>query len=851
MIPLKLKLRNFMCYRGDIEPLDFEGIHLAVLTGDNGHGKSALLDAMTWALWGKSRARHDDDLVSLGETEMAVQFDFLLGNNHYRVVRKRDKAKGGHSSLEFQVRANGHFRSISEATLRATQERITSTLRMDYDTFINSAFLVQGRADEFTLRPPAERKRVLAEILGLGLYDVYEERAKERARACLEQERQFEALIESTDRELAKRPQYEEELTRAEAEVASLNAKVKEGESVLSEIRERVQELELKRMQLSELEKRLAEGERSLREAQQAVAEHEERVIAYETALARREEIEAGYATWHRARQVDEDMGRKLSQLVALNEEKNRLERVIAEARNRLEIEQRLLAEKKAALEQQEAALPELEIGLAEAQAEVARLEALNVEREGLLRRIQELNSEVVALKAANTQLKEEMQSLKERLELLEVAKAKCPLCGQDLAEQDRIRLVDEFKTEGKQKGGLYRENLARLQELGEQTETLKDRVAEIEHALRDQAVAQGRAAMAQKAVDDAKAAVRELVGIRATLAALGERLAAGDYAMEEQARLAQVMAQVAAVGYDATVHERARQQREEYAPFETLQAELEAAIRLLETERVALENARRRVERETEIMAAERARADELRAALAEQPQVVSRLQAETETLEGLRTQEAKARLALGAAQQKLDYADHLEKEREKYLQERQRVAKERSIYEELRSAFSKRGLQAVIIESALPEIEDEANALLSRMTEGRMSVRLETQREAKTGDTPIETLDIIISDEYGPRGYEMYSGGEAFRVDFAIRIALSRLLARRAGAQLQTLIIDEGFGSQDAQGRERLVEAIKSIEQDFARILVVTHIDELKDAFPVRIDVFKTPAGSRFSIN
>jgi len=67
-----------------------------------------------------------------------------------------------------------------------------------------------------------------------------------------------------------------------------------------------------------------------------------------------------------------------------------------------------------------------------------------------------------------------------------------------------------------------------------------------------------------------------------------------------------------------------------------------------------------------------------------------------------------------------------------------------------------------------------------------------------------------------------------------------------RRAGAQLQTLVIDEGFGTQDAQGRERLVEAINAIQDDFARVLVITHIDELKDAFPVRIEVTKTPEGS-----
>jgi exonuclease SbcC len=90
------------------------------------------------------------------------------------------------------------------------------------------------------------------------------------------------------------------------------------------------------------------------------------------------------------------------------------------------------------------------------------------------------------------------------------------------------------------------------------------------------------------------------------------------------------------------------------------------------------------------------------------------------------------------------------------------------------------------------------------------------------------------------------MFSGGEAFRVNFAVRLALSELLARRTGARLQTLVIDEGFGSQDAQGRQRLIEAINQVKGDFAKILIITHLDELKDAFPNRIEVEKTPRGS-----
>ena len=177
-------------------------------------------------------------------------------------------------------------------------------------------------------------------------------------------------------------------------------------------------------------------------------------------------------------------------------------------------------------------------------------------------------------------------------------------------------------------------------------------------------------------------------------------------------------------------------------------------------------------------------------------------------------------------------------------------KAGEEKAIYDELALAYGRNGIQAMIIESAIPEIEAEANELLGRLSDGGLSLSLETQREAKSGEGLIETLDIKISDEFGTRDYEMYSGGEAFRINFAIRVALSKLLVRRAGAQLQLLVIDEGFGTQDATGRDRLVEAINAVSSDFEKILVVTHLDELKEFFPSRIEVSKGEGGSQILV-
>jgi exonuclease SbcC len=131
-------------------------------------------------------------------------------------------------------------------------------------------------------------------------------------------------------------------------------------------------------------------------------------------------------------------------------------------------------------------------------------------------------------------------------------------------------------------------------------------------------------------------------------------------------------------------------------------------------------------------------------------------------------------------------------------------------------------------------------------------MSVSFETEKEFKDKNREDKkpTLDILISDSAGSREYELFSGGEAFRINFAIRLALSRVLAGRAGARLRTLVIDEGFGSQDADGRQRLIEAINLVRPDFAKILVITHLEELKDAFSSRIEITKTENGSQVEV-
>ena len=180
MIPVRLQLKNFMSYGDGVPPLEFGGMRLACLSGDNGNGKTALLDAMTWALWGETRAPSEEDVIRLGATECRVLFDFLVDGQKYRIHKARGRRAAG-AVWELQAwQDDGTLRSLSGTSSRDTKEKIRQLLRMDYRTFLASAYLAQGRADEFSRSTPARRKEVLADILDLSRYERLEGLAKEK-----------------------------------------------------------------------------------------------------------------------------------------------------------------------------------------------------------------------------------------------------------------------------------------------------------------------------------------------------------------------------------------------------------------------------------------------------------------------------------------------------------------------------------------------------------------------------------------------------------------------------------------------------------------------------------------------
>lgn len=172
-------------------------------------------------------------------------------------------------------------------------------------------------------------------------------------------------------------------------------------------------------------------------------------------------------------------------------------------------------------------------------------------------------------------------------------------------------------------------------------------------------------------------------------------------------------------------------------------------------------------------------------------------------------------------------------------------------AIYQKLENAFGKDGIPSYIIENIIPEFEQIANKIITQLTDDAVHVLINTQKDLKSGKIA-ETLEILIDDNHGVKPYLNYSGGEKFLIDFGLRIALSVILSRRSKSKIQTLILDEGFGSLDEASRYPLASSIFKIskEYDFKKILVITHAEHVKEHFNNVIKIKKDERGSKICI-
>ncbi|WP_017303015.1 exonuclease subunit SbcC [Spirulina subsalsa] len=1006
MIPLQLTLKNFLSYRQ--VTLDFRGLHTACICGANGAGKSSLLEAITWAVWGQSRAATEDDVINAGTKDVRVDFTFCSDDQTYRIIRSRPRGRSG--SLEFQVMTgDGRFRAISGKGVKATQQQIIETLKLDYDTFVNSAYLRQGRADEFMLRRPTERKQVLADLLKLDHYEVLSQRAKDQAKQfkaevevleatlgplqgrlgergeIIEKQEQLGIQIEGLQGEQEKlkgerthlqkeehsRQYWENQLTwqqnqcqqlaqdcdRLRQEIEQFQQRsrglqqlVEQGPEIqaqyeqLLQLRQQeqnfaqkfqvYQELQQQHQQLQQqLLQRKNELSLSLGQEQTRLAHLEQQEQEILGILSQEGEIRAALEQLQRSRQRLQELDALKLEVSPLLEQRHRLGMEVERVRARYQARLEQLQVTKGRIEEQISAIPQLRQRILSVDAQVVALEKKQVYRERVHDKGQERNLFRSRLEEQERQNEQQIGELQQKLDLLAVQGAVCPLCDRALDEDHRRHVIEKTQAQQEQlqkQIWAIREDMAtcereltklrqeykqleqelkvhptltqergqleaqlehsceqyeRLQELEEEMSELErsltvggyalelhqelhqlnERIVQLNYDEQTHALVQGEvkqrqwAEIKQSKIDDAKRKQGELARQRPQLCdrltQIQQQIAQLEQNSDLQRQIQQVKAQMSALGYNRQEHShltetlRAMQGAElRYHQLKQAQAEL-PQVQGQEEEKRQLLQVREQDRQNTgqEIQ--------QLISRMAEIPDYRPQIQALEQTLQENR-QALDHRIAeQGRLGEQLRQLEHYEQEYKRTQEKIQKVRQQYRVYQELSQAFGKNGIQALMIENILPQLEAETNQILARLTGNQLHVQFITQKVSKSNQGKknakmIDTLEILIADAQGTRAYETYSGGEAFRINFSIRLALARLLAQRSGASLQMLIVDEGFGTQDGEGCDRLIAAINAIASDFACILAVTHMPQFKEAFQYRIEVQKTEQGSQLRV-
>jgi exonuclease SbcC len=898
MVPRKLELKNFLSYGSEIQAIDFSRHSLICLSGKNGNGKSALLDAMTWALWGQARkvsaaVKPDEGLIRLGQTQMLVSLEFEIGPSTYRIRREFAKTYGKpYFALEFELYNSelSRFVSMTEKTTRQTQEKIEKTVGLDYDTFINSAFLRQGQSNEFSKKNPKERKQILSNILGFTKYDKLQQAALDKIRKFNDEKKLLQLGQEQITTELLKEPELKNSLTENSKNIETINKKIDELnilQQTSQEQKSKITELKnIYQATLNELEKTKAREQQKLEEFKRTAKEWkqahykalklpdpktlEQKKAAFlakeqDGLKLKREELAI-------QEQILKNKNLYQKRLVFLESEfeKKTNELKLATERSQFSLTQtqQILKDKKNLCKELQAKHDNYSKELSGINKTFKGKGAFDQAFEKLKTQFEKRRAFYQTLVEKGNLAKSENSELNQKKAVVQDLKnPACPFCEQILTAKRKQFLNTKLqKSEGLLNNRLKRISsvLKRLKAvLLEQHKQIEILTKEADHYKQLEMKAEDLNKKIEEIQKDLTILTRECIELEKKELEFSNKLE-----KEKTALLGQETIRLTHFAKDTELEALGTSIKEAEVKIKNLLSELESykqlqeQIKQIDAQLKDLEGIQDELKSQPQrIMFLEMTKREirEIRAQIQIVEKKIEALKPDANTeqnldklLSDLKKQNGELSKQkefliqqVGRLENELERLEKLKVESKSKESQVKKVETEIEDFQFLSNTFGKNGIQALLIEEAIPDIEAEANRILSRLTDNQAQIFIESLRDLKQGGVK-ETMDIQISDAAGIRPYEMYSGGESFRFDFALRIAISKLLARRAGTALQTLIIDEGFGSQDEDGLSRIMNSIHAIQDDFLKIIIVSHLPEFKDNFPIHFIIEKSATGS-----
>lgn len=764
----EIEMRGFMRYLERTDPPIRFPEKFTVITGRTGAGKSSILDAITFALYG-STTRTDIQTVKTSDVCRPggyVRVVFRQGDSRWEVRRGFTTRKDSY----LEISRDGETVSGS---IREKEQTIQDVVGLDYVGFRNSTFVRQEEMKELGAARGADRLAVFQKLFRLEVFEKALQKAKDRQASIQLDARAREADIAARTEALQRLPAARDQFEAARKQLAAGS------------------------LELAALGEKLQHAERDLRQQE---ADHEAWVRASAALEGRERQIEALRLRVEETREKGKEatglerelnsLEKETSDLDAVREEVDRLkERQQAHERARLAAEsaERLFDQAK---KDHERRRDQVKDKIDALHRKIAGLDT-QLDREGAFNLLRDEGR----LEERIARIERELEWLAERPELLAQLR------------EERSRTEKALGHIRGKVGSINQDSFV-LTELRQQVEELRadlKREADESHET-------------LRPLDDAKiVALRELDARTFTerdRRHLEERMRAVQEKVLTRKRAEEIATRLKALG-DVT----------------RLLEDLGRQIEALSEERKALEDDVRARKPREDAYAEGKQVLETLRASLEEERRKYHVLEGQTKQLhaqiEGLEADAAKLREA-----------------------ERQR--------DELRSRaevvdilvtriFHNRGVVMYAIDQLLPELEIEASRNLAELTDGRFSrIKLETYEEGRGHGIRIQVQGV--DDLWHDVGE--FSGGEKTQINAALRFAIARELASlpqmgRAFGRMKTLFIDEGdLGSLDTEvSRGLFVQKLFRMGEFFEKVILITHLAEVADRFPSRLQVTMTP--------
>jgi len=253
MRPLVLELEGFLSYK-EKTVIDFSDLSLFAITGMTGAGKTTIIDAITFALYGKcprfEKGASKEDYISKGKDFFRVSLTFSLNDKTYTVERYLKSGK----NIVVSLKENGK-EIITEEKNKLREERIKEILNMDYDTFTKVIVLPQGEFAKF-IKPesPQERREIIMRLSNLDKIDKMRELAASQKRDLKNEIDSISLMIDNLKSTQENVEEFQKKLDSLEQE---LSVKTSEKKVLLERLSKAKKKQELK----TELNKLTAEYE--------------------------------------------------------------------------------------------------------------------------------------------------------------------------------------------------------------------------------------------------------------------------------------------------------------------------------------------------------------------------------------------------------------------------------------------------------------------------------------------------------------------------------------------------------------------------------------------------------------